>query len=86
MNTSGTTSPNSDESGSSTPEGDAADQQGGLVDADGGARFNDAVEQRLAEGQGTDSTTSAQTETEDDKTDLPVLEEEEDSPAKPQNS
>ena len=65
---------------------DASDEQGGLVDADGGAHFNDAVEQRLAEDQDSDSITSAQTETEDDKTELPVLEEDEESPVRPQNS
>lgn len=85
MNTSGTTAPDPDESGN-LPEAAATDQQGGLVDADGGAQFNDAVDQRLTEGQDSDSTTSTQTNTEDDKTDLPVLEEEEDSPVKPQNS
>ena len=85
MNTSGTTAPEPDESGHLT-EGDTTDQQGGLVDADGGAQFNAAVEQRLTDGQDSDSSTSAQTQTEDDKTDLPVLEEEEDSPVKPQNS
>ncbi|GAB2603476.1 hypothetical protein GCM10009696_06160 [Kocuria himachalensis] len=85
MNTSGTTPQDLDESGN-LPEGAATDQQGGLVDADGGAQFNAAVEQRLTDGQDSDSTTSAQTKTEDDKTDLPVLEEEEDSPVKPQNS
>ena len=85
MNTLGTTSPESDESGN-LPEGAATDQQGGLVDADSRAQFNAAVEQRLTDGQDSDSSTSAQTQTEDDKTDLPVLEEEEDSPVKPQNS
>lgn len=85
MNTSGTTSPDSDESGD-LYQGTATDQQGGLVDADGGAQFNAAVEQRLAESQHSDSTTSAHTETEDDKTHLLALEEEEDSPVRPQNS
>ncbi|MFE7631570.1 hypothetical protein [Kocuria sp. NPDC057446] len=85
MSISGTTSQDPDGAGD-LPEDAAADQQGGLVDADGGAQFDAAVEQRLADGQNSGSTTGAQTGTEDDKTNLPVLEEEEDSPVKPQNS
>lgn len=84
MNASGTTPEDPNDPGNLAE--DASDEQGGLANADSGAHFNDAVEQRLAEDQDADSTTSAQTETEDDKTELPVLEEQEDSPVKPQNS